>query len=168
MNRRTIGWATLTAYIATVFAANWSIEVYGVVPVGFGLMAPAAVYVVGLAFTLRDIVQEVMGTRVVIGAIIAGAGLSVAVSPQLALASGTAFLVSEFADLAVYTPLRNKGLIRALVASNVVGLVVDSVLFLSLAFGSMEFLAGQIVGKGWMTVLAVALLIPARRRLVTV
>jgi hypothetical protein len=48
--------------------------------------------------------------------------------------------------------------------SNTVGLVVDSALFLALAFGSLEFLAGQVVGKLWMTVLAVALLWAVRRR----
>ena len=37
--------------------------------------------------------------------------------------------------------------------------------FLTLAFGSLEFLAGQVVGKLWMTVLAVALLWAWRRRL---
>ena len=37
---------------------------------------------------------------------------------------------------------------------DVVGLVVDSVLFLWLAFGSLEFLAGQIIGKLWMVLLA--------------
>ena len=35
---------------------------------------------------------------------------------------------------------------------------MDSVLFLSLAFGSLVFLPGQIVGKLWMTALAVAVL----------
>ena len=69
--------------------------------------------------------------------------------------SGTAFLVSELADFAVYTPLRAKGWTRAVVASNLVGLTLDSVLFLSLAFGSLDYLAGQLVGKAWMTALAV-------------
>jgi uncharacterized PurR-regulated membrane protein YhhQ (DUF165 family) len=49
--------------------------------------------------------------------------------------------------------------------SNTVGLVVDSALFLQLAFGSLDFMAGQVVGKLWMTVLAVELLWTWRRRL---
>jgi len=44
-----------------------------------------------------------------------------------------------------------------------VGVIVDSALFLWLAFGSLEFLAGQIVGKLWMTDLAVALIFDWRR-----
>lgn len=152
----------LAFYIATIFAANWAIETFGFVPVGFGLMAPAGVYFVGLAFTFRDLAHESVGRKWVAVAILIGAGLSAFVSPQFALASGVAFLLSELADFAVYTPLRERGWLRAVALSNIVGLIVDSALFLWLAFGSLEFIAGQIVGKGWMTVLAVALLWGAR------
>ncbi|MEA2574088.1 MAG: queuosine precursor transporter [Chloroflexia bacterium] len=151
------------AYILTIFAANWAIGTFGAVPVGFGLFAPAGVYFAGLAFTLRDLIQERLGRRAVMIAILIGALLSAFVSPQFALASGTAFLVSEFADFAVYTPLRERGWLPAVVVSNIVGLVVDSALFLVMAFGSLEFLAGQIVGKFYMTMLAVVALWAARR-----
>ncbi len=93
-------------YILTIFAANWAISRFGAVPVGFGLMAPAGVYFAGLAFTLRDLTQESLGRRWTVVAILAGAVLSAVVSPTFALASGTAFLFSELADFAVYTPLR--------------------------------------------------------------
>jgi queuosine precursor transporter len=146
------------AYIATIFGANLLITHVGVVPVGFGLVAPAGVYCAGLAFTFRDLTQDTLGRAWTIGAIVVGAGLSALLSPQLALASGTAFLLSELADLAVYTPLRERHWLAAVAVSNTVGLLVDSVLFLLLAFGNLAFLPGQIVGKWWMTALAVAVL----------
>lgn len=152
-------------FIATIFGANWAIETFGVVPVGFGLMAPAGVYFAGLAFTFRDLIHEIKGRNTVLVSIIIGAVISGFISPTLALASGVAFLVSEALDLMVYVPLRKRGLPLALVGSNLVGLTVDSIVFLTLAFGSLEFLAGQIVGKGWMTLLALAL-IPLMRRAV--
>ena len=31
----------LVLYIATIVGANWAISTFGLVPVGFGLMAPA-------------------------------------------------------------------------------------------------------------------------------
>ena len=94
-----------------------------------------------------------------------GAILSAAVAPvSLVLASGVAFLLSEFADLAVYTPLARRRLVAAVVASSLVGLVVDSILFLWLAFGSLDFLAGQIVGKGWMVLLSIPFVHYLRRR----
>src|SRR4029077_3405657 len=48
------------------------------------------------------------------------------------IASATAFLLSELADFAVYTPLQRKRLVLAVVASSVVGLTVDSVVFLQM------------------------------------
>lgn len=145
-------------YIATVVAANWMISVVGLVPVGFGLVAPAGVYAAGLALTTRDLTQDSLGQRWVIVAIVAGAALSALLSPALALASGAAFLVSEVADFAVYTPLRQRRWLIAIVASNAVGALIDSALFLWLAFGTLDFLVGQLVGKGWATLGAVLFL----------
>jgi uncharacterized PurR-regulated membrane protein YhhQ (DUF165 family) len=162
---RTIGYAAALAFVLTIVGANWLIVHYGIVPVGFGLMAPAGVFAAGLAFTLRDIAQQHAGKGAVLAAIAVGAALSALVSsPELALASAVAFTVSELADLAVYTPLRKRGMVRAVLASNVVGSVADSALFLWLAFGSLAFLPGQVVGKLWMTLAAVAVLVLARRR----
>jgi uncharacterized PurR-regulated membrane protein YhhQ (DUF165 family) len=154
-------WAAL--YIASIFLANWMIVTFGLVPVGFGLLAPAGVYAAGLAFTARDLLQDALGKRWVAGAVLVGAALSALVSPQFALASGGAFLVSEFADFVVYTPLRRRDWVAAVAVSNAVGLVIDSALFLLLAFGSLDLLAGQVVGKAWMTALAIVALGAARR-----
>ena len=162
----------LVGYIATIFLANLSIQYLGwcvpdgpcVIPVGPGLWAPSGVLWAGLAFTLRDLVQEGLGRVWTMLAIAIGAALSALVSPQFGLASGVAFLLSELADFAVYTPLRERNWLAAVGLSNSVGLVADSILFLTLAFGSLDFLAGQIVGKLWMTLVAVALLWTWRRR----
>ncbi|MBF0356094.1 MAG: VUT family protein [Alphaproteobacteria bacterium] len=154
----------LIAYIAVIFLANWAIQAFHLVPVGFGLMAPAGVYFAGLAFTLRDLVQDKLGRNWTIGAILAGALLSYLIEPKFALASGIAFLLSELLDFAVYTPLRKRNWMLAVTLSNLAGLVADSALFLMIAFGSIEFLAGQIVGKLWMTMGAVAVLWLIRRR----
>lgn len=159
-----------TAYIATIPAANLLVAHFGAVPVGFGLMAPAGVFMVGLALVLRDLVHEAAGRWAVLAAIAAGAGLSyLLASPALATASAAAFGAAELADMAVYEPLRRRGLLVAVLASNAVGLVVDSWLFLHLAFGNLAFLPGQIVAKTEMTLLAVAVLwaIARSRRLVT-
>src|SRR5215212_46416 len=91
-------------YVATIFAANWAIASFGVVPVGFGLMAPAGVYFAGLAFTFRDLTQEKLGRRAVIFAILLGAALSALVSPQFALASGRLSCFLNWRTSA-YTPL---------------------------------------------------------------
>jgi queuosine precursor transporter len=169
---RTIGLVAIVAYVLTVVAANWAIDEFGTVSVGFGLTAPAGVYFAGLAFTLRDITHDTLGRWYGLGGIAAGSVISLVQSDNasipggvtsIAVASAAAFLLSETFDFLVYTPLRERHWIGAVVASNVVGLIADSVLFLWLAFGSMEFLGGQIVGKGWMTVAAVIVLVFWRR-----
>lgn len=66
MNR---GLIWLAGFVGTIFAANWAIETYGIVPIGFGLTAPAGVYFAGLAFTFRDGVHERLGWQ---GAVVAG------------------------------------------------------------------------------------------------
>ncbi len=44
------------------------------------------------------------------------------------------------------------------------GLVADSLVFLWLAFGSLDFLAGQVIGKAWMVVASLPLIHWIRRR----
>lgn len=160
---RRIGIAAMCGYVATIFVANWLIEHVGIVNVGLGLMAPAAVFSVGVAFTLRDTVQRSLGREAAIAAILIGAALSYFVSPAFAVASGVAFLVSELADFAVYTPLSKRSWIGAVALSNTVGLLLDSWLFLTLAFGSLGLFWGQVVGKAWMTLLAIVVLAVIRR-----
>ena len=157
----------LAGFIATVFAANWAIKQFGPIPVGFGYMAPAGVFFAGLAFTLRDVLHESGGRWWVLAAIAIGAMLSAVLEPRLALASGVAFGLSELADWAVYEPLRRRGWLWAVALSNVVGIVVDSTLFLWLAFGSLDFLPGQILAKGYMTALAILLLRTLRTKMAT-
>ena len=155
---KTIGLVALAAYVGTIFAANWLIQHVGIVDVGFGLQAPAGVFAAGAALTFRDVVQKELGRLVVVGAIVIGAALSFLVAPAFALASGTAFLVSELADFSVYTPLSKKTWLGAVALSNTVGVVVDSALFLWLAFGSLALFWGQVVGKTWVTLLSIAIL----------
>lgn len=158
----------------TIPAANFAILYLGttcvpngpcLVPVAPGLKAPSGVLMIGLALVLRDLVQRRLGVRAALIAILAGAALSAWFAPPaLVLASAAAFLLSETADLAVYTPLARRRLVTAVVASSLVGLVVDSVVFLWLAFGSLEFLVGQIVGKSWMVLASVPFIAWLRRR----
>jgi uncharacterized PurR-regulated membrane protein YhhQ (DUF165 family) len=160
--------AALTAYVATIPAANLLVTHFGAVPVGFGFDAPAGVYAVGLALVLRDLAREAAGRAAVVAAIAVGAVLSWWLAdPALAAASAAAFAVSEVMDFAVYEPLRTRGLVVAMLASNAVGLLADSLLFLWLAFSSLEFLPGQLLGKAWMTLAAVAVIAVLRRRVRT-
>lgn len=155
---------SLILFIATIPAANWLVGNVGtmcfpggpcVIPVGFGLFAPSGVLLVGLAFVLRDFVQQSLGARAALVGIVSGSVMSFTIAPPaLAMASAAAFLVSEMADWAVYTPLRRRGFLIAVAISSLVGLVIDSAAFLWIAFGSLDTLMGQMVGKTWALVAA--------------
>ena len=172
--RRTEGIVFLFLFGLTIPAANWLIGHVGtvcapqgpcLVPVAPGLMAPSGVMMIGFALVLRDLVQRRLGVGVSAGAILVGSAISALLAPPaLVIASATAFFLSELADLAVYTPLARRRLVAAVVASSLCGLVVDSIVFLWLAFGSLEFLPGQIVGKSWMVLLSIPFVAWLRRR----
>ncbi len=164
-----IGYLALAGFAATIPAANWLIGNVGVkcipdgpclIPVGLGLMAPSGVLMIGLALVLRDVVHESLGWRWAIAGILAGAGLSGFVAPPaLVVASCLAFLLSESADFAVYAPLRQKRLWAAVLLSGIAGAFVDSAVFLYVAFGSLDHIAGNVVGKVWMSAAAVPVLL---------
>lgn len=172
--RRTEGLVALALFALTIPAANWLIGNVGtvcvpngpcLVPVAPGIVAPSGVLMIGLALVLRDIVQRRLGPVAGLGAIAVGAAISAFLAPSaIVLASVAAFLLSELADFAVYTPLQRRRFVTAVVASSIVGLIVDSIVFLWLAFGSLDFVAGQIIGKAWMVLFALPLMHLLRRR----
>jgi uncharacterized PurR-regulated membrane protein YhhQ (DUF165 family) len=172
--RRLEGGVFFALFCLTVPLANWMIQHVGTVclrdapcllPVLPGILAPSGVLMIGLALVLRDLVQRRLGVAASAAAILAGAAISAAMAPAaLVIASAAAFLLSEFADLAIYTPLARRRLIAAVIASGAVGAVVDSVVFLWLAFGSLQFLGGQVVGKALMVVAAIPFIVLLRRR----
>jgi uncharacterized PurR-regulated membrane protein YhhQ (DUF165 family) len=175
--RTRIGLAAFVVFLALIPLANWMIHNVGtvcvpngpcLVPVAPGLMAPSGVLTIGVALVLRDVVQRCLGLWAGLLAILIGSALSGFIAPgSLVIASCLAFLLSELADCAVYTPLQRRQLVLAVVASSIVGLVVDSVVFLWLAFGSLAYLPGQVVGKLWAVLLAVPLVRLLRRAVPT-
>lgn len=169
-----LGLTCLLFFILTIPAGNWFVTNVGLVcepngpcliPVWPGVMSPSAVLLAGFALVLRDAVQTLLGNRWTIFAIIAGALISAWLAePQIVIGSTAAFIFSELADFAVYTPMRKRYPSSAVILSGLAGSVVDSMIFLTLAFGSLEFLTGQVLGKFWMSLLGGAVLYLWRRR----
>ncbi|MBA3517215.1 MAG: VUT family protein [Rhizobiales bacterium] len=166
-------WLLIAAFAATIPAANWMIGNVGttctpdglcLIPVWPGVMAPSGVLAIGAALVLRDLVQRRAGSVWALVAVMTGTLLSFWVAPPaLAVASASAFLLSELADFAVFTPLYRRRLALAVAASGVAGAIVDSALFLWLAFGDLAHLQGQVIGKLYATVLFASWLWMRRR-----
>jgi hypothetical protein len=159
-------------YIGSVVLANWLTTRYGLVTVFPGLVTTAGTVAIGGVIMTRDFLQDALGRAAVFAAIVIGAGISYGVSSHvIAVASGVTFLIAESAEFAVYTPLRRRygwGTRRwsAVVAgANGTGAVFDTFLFLWLAQFPLTFsvVAGQLVGKAYVTAAVVVLGLIIRR-----
>ena len=164
---RTVSIPALLLYALSVVAANWLIRNWGPVslpdgthlaPVGFGLFAPSGAYAAGVTFIARDLVQRTTGRAWSLAIIVPGVLVTALMSPRLAIASGSAFLLSELVDFAVFTPLQRQGLVLAVLVSGVIASAVDSVFFLQLAGIPMSAaLSGLLLAKLWVQVVATPL-----------
>lgn len=136
-----------TAYIAAVVAINWLFVVVPMVPV-LGTMFPPVMLIVGFVFVFRDFAQREIGHWVVIAMLVAG-GISYFMSaPVVALASVTAFLISEAIDWAVYTFTR-KPLSQRILYSSAIAVPVDTVVFLQMV-GFFDWTAVALVSAAKM------------------
>lgn len=159
---RRFAWAG--AFLASIVTANWLTATFGLVSIGFGLLVTAGTYAAGFALVARDAVQVNLGKTWSLCLILAGAILSAVTStPAIALASGIAFAISELVDFAVFTPLRQRGLSRAVILSSIASAPVDTVLFLCIAgFGvTWQAVFGQFVVKTLIALIAAVII--ARR-----
>jgi len=138
----------VAAYLGAIIAANLSTAHFG----------PEASIVnaflfIGLTLSTRDVLQEIWGSNrwrnmaLLIGGgsalsyvaslTLADSAIPSEVVAKIALASMTAFVIAETADLLTYTGLKARGwdwLERAN-SSNIVGAALDSVVFVTIAFG---------------------------------
>jgi len=156
--------------IALTILANWLAATW-ITTVPFTTYSvPAGVWAIGLVLVLRDWFQQIAGLwRSLVLVYVAGAASYLignaagwTALEKIAVASLVAFTVSETLEAVVFTPIRNRNLSLGVALSGTVGLVVDSLLFLWLAFGSLAFLDGQLIAKG-IVVAAGATLTAVRR-----
>ena len=131
--------AVFAAYIATIPLANWWLDTFGFWDLpGLGMVASGVIWA-GLALCLRDVAQLLTNKWATIPAILVGAAISYAVSdPFIAKASAVAFLLSELLDWSIYTPLARRRFVAAVAASSMAGGMLDSAVFLHIAFDSTD------------------------------
>jgi queuosine precursor transporter len=159
------------AYIGSILAANWLSAHFGLVPIGLGLLVSAGTFAAGAALLVRNIGQDVLGRLVILGLMVIGVALSWWLStPALAIASATAFALSELADMTIYTALRRRGRSRALLAAALVGSLIDTIVFLHIAGFPVtaDSVTGQMLVKvGISGIVAAAIAVRSRRKAVT-
>ena len=118
-------------YIGLIVLINWGFLVVPLVEIIPNEKWPPMSLIVGFIFVARDFSQREIGHRVIIAMLIAAALSYLMASPFVAVASLTAFLISEFADWAVYTYTGRPFSQRVLISS-AVGTPLDSIVFLGI------------------------------------
>lgn len=172
MRNRPAAAALLAVYIGSVVLANWLTTRYGLIHVGFGLLATAGTPAIGGVIMTRDLLQDAIGRVWILAAILAGgAGSWLTSSHQIATASLVTFLLAESLEWAVYTPLRQRvgwgtGKWSAVVAvANLTGIVADTLIFLRLAGFPLTWpvIEGQLAAKAYLTAAVVLAGVMIRR-----
>ena len=94
-----------------------------------------------VAFLITDLTNRQFGPsiarRVVLAGFVVGVFLSFWTSiPRIAVASGTAYLIGQLLDISVFNRLRQQSWWRAPLAGSMLGSVLDTALFFSIAFAA--------------------------------
>ena len=119
------------AYIISIVVVNWLFVVVQPLATPFGDLYLATL-VVGAVFVLRDYAQREIGHKVLLATLVAGAITWYMTTPALALASITAFAISEMADWAVFS-FTGKPLQQRILISSLISVPLDSLAFLYLS-----------------------------------
>lgn len=143
--------------LADVLAAKW------IIPLPFGLFVPAGVFAIAPIFTLRDQIHRNYGAKKVAILILVASAISLGISVLLGnallgkvtIASVIAFIISEYADTWIYHLTRNQTWMNRVLKSNAVSTLLDSIIFITLAFGFiLPLILGQYIVKmliAWIT-----------------
>lgn len=135
-------WLPVTAMAVVIVASNILVQI----PINDWLVWGALTYPV--AFLITDLTNRKFGASTARKLVYCGFAIGVLASlyfatPRIALASGSAFLVAQLFDVTVFDRLRTMAWWLAPLISSILGSVLDTVLFFSLAFGGS--------GDPWMT-----------------
>lgn len=138
---------SVAIYIGLIVAVNWSFSFLPMIPLHGDAVLPSAAFLVGFVFVARDFAQREIGHWVIAAMLVAGVISYFMADPFVAVASVAAFLISEFADWAVYTVTKRPFAQRILISS-AVGTPLDSAVFLTIiGFGSIAGIAAMTAAK---------------------
>ncbi len=153
----------LAAMVVIVASANYLVQF----PVSDWLTWGALTY--PLSYLVTDLSTRWYGPararRVVYAGFVLAVMLSIVLaSPRIALASGMAFLISQLMDVAIFDRLRAQRWWHAPLVSSILGSMVDTALFFSLAFygTTMPWVTLAIGDYGVKVLIALIMLLPYR------
>ena len=140
MSKQANTWPFVAAMAAVVAASNYLVQ-FPVTQFGLGEILTWGAFTYPVAFLVNDLTNRRFGPAAARRVVLAGFVLAVALSiwlasPRIAIASGTAFLVAQLLDVSVFNTFRGQAWWRAPFISTMIGSVVDTLLFFSIAFAA--------------------------------
>ena len=165
-------WLSAASYVTSIILGNVFVALFGIGTVMlYNTNAPEQVYLsltfplgamwIGLTFSMRDFVQRFWGHRFCWVWMCVATAVTYLFNVHVAMASVVSFLASEAIDWIVFYMLRHKTLRLRLVVSNLFSCPVDSILFVTIAFGVpwySEAVWGQAIVKYGFGLLALPLI----------
>jgi len=135
-------WTAL--YVGAIVLVNWMFTSIAPWPTPLGDLYLANI-VVGFVFVLRDYAQREIGHSVLLATAVGGVLTWFMVDPAIAIASITAFILSESADWGVYSFLR-RPLSQRILISSLIAIPLDTLAF--------QYLAGYLTPAAFATEIA--------------
>jgi queuosine precursor transporter len=140
MSRTSALWPFVAAMAAVVAASNFLVQ-FPFAHLGLQDLLTWGAFTYPVAFLVTDLTNRRFGPKAARRVVYAGFAIAVVLSvwlasPRIAIASGSAFLVAQLIDVAVFDRLRQARWWKAPLVSSVIGSVVDTVIFFSLAFAA--------------------------------
>ena len=140
----------MLAMAAVVIASNYLVQfpvMYTIGPFVLEDLLTWGAFTYPIAFLVTDLSNRHFGPTRARLIVTAGFILAVAISiyaatPRIAIASGTAFLVAQLLDVSIFDRLRHSLWWHAPLVSSVLGSIIDTVLFFSLAFAAVFVVLG--------------------------
>lgn len=133
-------WPFVAAMSVVVIASNFLVQF----PFGhFGLqdLLTWGAFTYPFAFLVNDLTNRRFGPQAARKVVYIGFAIAVILSiwlatPRIAIASGSAFLTAQLLDVLVFNRLRERTWWHAPFVSSIIGSIVDTVIFFSLAFAT--------------------------------
>ena len=128
----------VVAMALTVIVSNVLVQ-YPFTHFGLGELLTWGAFTYPFAFLVNDLSNRQFGVAAARNVVAAGFLIAVILSiyfatPRIALASGMAFLVAHLIDIGIFEKLRNGVWWKPPLVSSLVGSMIDTLLFFSLAF----------------------------------
>ncbi|MEO4000626.1 queuosine precursor transporter [Mesorhizobium sp. CAU 1732] len=140
MTRQVSVWPFVAAMAAVVAASNFLVQ-FPFQHFGLQDLLTWGAFTYPVAFLVTDLTNRRYGPAAARKVVYVGFAIAVVLSiwlasPRIAIASGSAFLVAQLLDVYVFDRLRHRVWWQAPLISSVLGSIIDTIIFFSLAFAA--------------------------------